>query len=251
MPDFGNSWWRNDNAASEVPSPAPVESDPVEEPTVEADVEDVSGSEAPVFDASPVGSAESSETTPTGDAVDAEAEAPETGTESAAAGSSAGSAHASSRKNSRRGGRKGGKGAERKAFPHVDAAVAAKVGGMLDALRDAQAVSVVKLLCNTSKSDPAQLVDLLTDSRNRKTVSAVADLAERLTAADEGALQATALYAFVSDKTIAKTLFGVLNVVAPERGFGRASNDPWQDSKTVGDKWGDGVDLGMVSKFRV
>lgn len=58
-------------------------------------------------------------------------------------------------------------------------------------------------------------------------------------------------FAFMEDKNLAPTLFGVLNALAPERGFGRASGDVRKNASVVAEKWGDGVDLSALDALRV
>lgn len=139
----------------------------------------------------------------------------------------------------------------KKAFPTIDAATVEKIGVMLDTLQNENAVAVAKLLCDTSKSDPSALVAMLTETKNRKSVATFAAVASELADSSADDMKMRLMFLLMKDKNLSKTLFGVLNAVAPERGFGRASNDPMKDVQNVADHWGDGVDLRVIDKLKI
>jgi len=136
-------------------------------------------------------------------------------------------------------------------FPHIDAAVARRVKELFDALSDPRAVKVAAELTDARGSDPAVMVDALTDARNKKRIEAVVSNVRTLSDAGADDLKARLVYLFAEDKTMAKTLFAVLNALEPERGFGRASDDLWKNACAIADKWGDGVDMSLVERLLV
>lgn len=136
-------------------------------------------------------------------------------------------------------------------FPHVEEHVARKVRDLFAALEDERVLAAAKLLTGCSKSDPAAVVDALTENAGRKKVAAFVKSAGELSAVDASDMKAQLVLAFMSDKNFAPLLFGVLNALAPERGFGRAGSDVMRNVNVVAEKWGDGVDLSALDALRV
>lgn len=137
------------------------------------------------------------------------------------------------------------------AFPHVDAAVASKIRDMFDALEDEKVLAAAKALCDTNKSDPSALIDLLTDTKTRRTVVEFSKFADKLQGSETDDRKMLVVFAIMNDKNLPRVLFGVLNALAPGNGFGRPSNDPMKDAASIADHWGDGVDLSSLDVLKV
>lgn len=138
-----------------------------------------------------------------------------------------------------------------KEFPRIDERVARKVVDMMKAMEDENVRNVVKLLTGSTKNDPAALVEQLTSSATRKRVAALCKTFSTLADAPADEVGTEVTFALMTDKNFAPILFGVLNALAPDRGFGRPGNDVRKNARTITEKWGDGVDLSVLDSFRL
>lgn len=146
---------------------------------------------------------------------------------------------------------------KRETVANLDEKSVRKVYEMVKLLKENEsAVAVAKLMTGTRKSDPFTLVSALTNGRNATRAKRFADIAERLTSAGSTVVLGIRLpLLFDNSKTGVEDVFALLNAVAPDRGFGRV-NKPERDkyadyAEAIVEKWGDGVDMSMVSRLRL
>lgn len=149
------------------------------------------------------------------------------------------------------------KAAARKELANLDEKDVKRLYDMIVLLQDDEtAVAVAKLMTGSRKSEPFALVSALTNGRNASRVKRFKDIAERLSSAGSIAIVGIRLpLLFENGKTGVEDVFALLNAVAPDRDFGRV-NKPERAkygdyAEQIVEKWGDGVDLSIVSKLVV
>ncbi|PWG66728.1 hypothetical protein [Bifidobacterium callitrichidarum] len=132
--------------------------------------------------------------------------------------------------------------------PTFDRWAAKKLIDCLNTLNTESGAAAAKTILGAGTADPATLLAQLSEKKNRKRVNEVAAQVKELTGSDDtSVLMMNLALAFSADKDLAKSMMGLFNAVAPEKDFGRSTGDPRKDAKNVASKWGDGVDLSVIS----
>ena len=136
--------------------------------------------------------------------------------------------------------------------PTLDRWATKKIIDCYTILSTEQGAAAAKTILGAGTSDPATLLAQLSEKKNRKRVAEVAEQVKELTGStDTAVLMMNLALAFSADKELAKSVFGLLNAIDPDKGFGRSSGDPRKDAKAIAEKWGDGVDLDVVNLLRL
>lgn len=137
--------------------------------------------------------------------------------------------------------------------PTVDRWAAKKLVDCYNVLNTEQGAAAAKSILGAGTGDPATLLAQLSEKKNRKRVNEIVEQVKSLTDSDsEAVLMMNLALAFSADKDLAKSLFGLFNAIAPDKGFGRSTGDPRKDAKTIADKWGDdGIDLTVLSALKL
>lgn len=124
-------------------------------------------------------------------------------------------------------------------------------------LEDEKTLECAKLLTDCPKGDEAVIIErLMTAGRNSK-VAAFREFAELMSepdADDDIGMLLMSWMARGDEKAMKKrtaTLFAVLNILAPERGFGKPKSNDYLNAKTIKQHWGDGVDLSPLFRLKL
>lgn len=132
--------------------------------------------------------------------------------------------------------------------PTFDRWAAKKLMDCINTLNTESGAAAAKTILGAGTSDPATLLAQLSEKKNRKRVNEVAAQVKELTGSDDtSVLMMNLALAFSADKDLAKSMMGLFNAVAPEKDFGRSTGDPRKDARNVASKWGDGLDLSVIS----
>lgn len=118
-----------------------------------------------------------------------------------------------------------------------------------DAIEYKDMMPAVKALLDTNTNNVNELIAMLTEPKSRDKVNAIIRRINDIAAAGERERMMIVALSIQADPAGAKTLFSVLNALAPDRGFGRSSGDAQKDARTIDDKWGDGVDATSLKSF--
>lgn len=118
------------------------------------------------------------------------------------------------------------------------------------ALNTEVGLAAAKSVLGTNSSNHAVLIAQLMETKNRRAIAALADRVKDYGGYDKADIQSELTFEFVSDKNFAKTLFGLLNAVAPDRGFGKSTGDARKDARNIASKWGEGIDLSLLDALK-
>lgn len=134
-------------------------------------------------------------------------------------------------------------------LPKLDGQQARRFRELWDLLGTDEGVAVAKLLASSNSPLPEALVEALTETKTRNAVREWSDRLKRLHSDDVLDMQLDLSSAFTEDRDLAAQMFRLFASVGAD--VGRASGVPRKDARTLGVRWGEGVDLSIVDRMRV
>lgn len=156
-------------------------------------------------------------------------------------------------------GRAKGRGSRKpreKTMPHIEEQFGKKLIPLVKSLEDEHVIALAKALTDTKKSSPEAVLDALTEPKNQKKINEFTSALEGLLTADPNMIAAEVTLVLAQGKDMTNMLFAVLNAVAPEKNFGRPTDDQTpagmrKNLSKIVENWGDGVDLSLIDSLKI
>lgn len=141
---------------------------------------------------------------------------------------------------------------ERKNHKHkrvmaFDASFAARFMKAESILNTDKGLSLAQCIIGTRSTNVPFLLSKLSQKATRKKLESLNSSLSQLDGADSLTVGVTLSTLFCEEKDMPNIVYLVLNLVAPERGFAKPSGDNRKDAVSMASKWGDGVDLSILS----
>lgn len=136
---------------------------------------------------------------------------------------------------------------KKRGIPRVEAATVRKIVAAYRVVETEKGGKMARALLGVGATEPSNLVAQLSETRNRRHVDDVAKAVRQIADCDADERMMNLAWAFGDDKTLAKTMFSILDAACDDGRFGRSSGDPRRDARQIATAWGDGVDLSVIN----
>lgn len=114
-----------------------------------------------------------------------------------------------------------------------------------------QGLELAQFVADTRSDNVAYLLSQLSQRAVRKKIESLTSVLSKLEGADKLTVGVLLAEMFSGSKEMPGLVYRVLNVVAPERDFGRPSGDAARDALAIASKWEDGIDLSIVRNLMI
>lgn len=142
-------------------------------------------------------------------------------------------------------------------FPRINKKHAERLIDIISLLEnDESALGAARYLTGVRRGDTADLIDALTDGRNKARIRKATELASGLAKADRDSLNVYLVMAFASNADGVQQVYELMHAVAPDCGVGRTPSKPTQDkwiqyAQDIAEHWPDELDLSVFERLCV
>lgn len=146
---------------------------------------------------------------------------------------------------------KGRKTRKKKRAVTFDEAFASRFMHAESILSTKNGLALAQFVLETRSDSIPFLLSKLSQTGTRKKLENLDEALSKLEGTDGMTAGVILSSMFCEDKNMSGLIYKILNIVAPERDFGKSTGDNLKDAIAIANKWGDGVNLSILKQLIV